>query len=775
MSFSTALQSLRLPVARSVATVHHHRTAVSATSASFSNRKSKITHRSLSSATTSSASQSSRPHAPHGRLDQRTAGPSRCFCTSHRLQKASELPLEELHYQRSLDSYRPAAHEFWQHGDTSQSLVPAAGRSCRTGHHSAVPARSIRDLISDDHHQSSLHNSSYNDFFTSSVRQNTEPDTADSPPPPTAGQDANLRLTYIDSLERPKLEAFENRVRLLIRSGERSLPALCAEIGVCRPEHREQLCCHIMSQCVKQSQDAHIVWDLYRSWTTTRLTDTADSQSTRSVLRRMQGNALYRCATYLQAAGLNRQAATIAADERLKPSQSRYLLERLIYDLKLPSAVNTMQQDFDRETAPFSVPTATIQISTASFAAADSRLTVRKMCDAMINLTADGVTFKRKTVNRMFKLLCLTRARSHVVRLLRVAQRRAQIDSQHLDLKTGARYDGGLRTAGGFSRLRPKTCRLPQVVSSKVMEESLRLLCTQDSSGARTAYEVLVALDASQRTPVMYDTLMTVYGNAPITRTGSTAIDASSISSSNASVGYTKVDEQLWREICTFDHIGGPTLHTMSARIICHARKRRMDLIKSDLNFVRTSKLGSIHDLNENAKLSIVRCCIETGSLLVGFRYASTLLSPAIAAGNERFQSKMIATLLRAAQHIHITLPSTLPTSVSKSSSSSPSRAQLLKRFLRHFSHLYRKMSVLQPDMQTLNLFIQLLDRHQAWIKPSTLWNMLRLIAAYFKQGDQRLINVLEAFVEAFERRDDMCSAQELRGLLSKLRQAQSG
>ena len=84
-------------------------------------------------------------------------------------------------------------------------------------------------------------------------------------------------------------------------------------------------------------------------------------------------------------------------------------------------------------------------------------------------------------------------------------------------------------------------------------------------------------------------------------------------------------------------------------------------------------------------------------------------------------------------------------------------------------------MSVLQPDMQTLNLFIQLLDRHQAWIKPSTLWNMLRLIAAYFKQGDQRLINVLEAFVEAFERRDDMCSAQELRGLLSKLRQAQSG
>ncbi len=207
------------------------------------------------------------------------------------------------------------------------------------------------------------------------------------------------------------------------------------------------------------------------------------------------------------------------------------------------------------------------------------------------------------------------------------------------------------------------------------MEEALRALCGQDQAGARTAYELLSALDVSQRTAAMYDALMTVYGNAP--STSSTAADPGTDERTPA---YRSVDEQLWLDICTLQHLGGPTVHTLSARIVCHARTRRLDLIKSDLDFLRQTHLGTLHDLTENARLAIVRCSIETGSLLTGFRYASLLLTPTLASADRRFQSQITTTLLRAAQHISIPPPTAL---------SLPRTA--IKRFLRHFSHLHRK------------------------------------------------------------------------------------
>lgn len=504
------------------------------------------------------------------------------------------------------------------------------------------------------------------------------------------------------------------------------MSALCAEFGDCSAQEREQICCHILTQCIKEAQNASVVWDLCHSWPTTQV-EVAEAGPTRSLLRRKQADTLFRCVTYLQAAGLTRQAAMMVGDVRLKPSQSRYLFERLIYEFKLPSTLNAKRRDSsDISTPPLSPPSWTVN----TFAAADARIAVREMCDAMISLMADGVCFKRKVVNRMLKLLCLTCARSRVVRLLRAAQRRAQIESVDADRNE-------LRAAGGFSRLRPDEVKLPQVISTKTMEEAIRVLCGQDSTGARTAYELLCALDVGQRTAVMYDALMTRYGNAP-------TIPASS--------GYRTVDEQLWREILD---MYGPTLHTISARIGCHARKRRLDLIKSDLEFVRSAKLGGVHDLTDNAKLNIVRCCIETGSLLAGFRYASTFI-----AASPHLGAKVVTTLLRAAQHIHIP-PTATP--------SSPSRAQLLKRFLRHFSHLHAKHPQLKTGLEELKLFIQLLETHQQWIETSTLWNMLRVVGGHFGKRDARLIGVLQAFSHVFDSRGEVDSAKELRALIVKL------
>lgn len=510
------------------------------------------------------------------------------------------------------------------------------------------------------------------------------------------------------------------------------MPALCTVFGQRTAHEQQQICCHILSQCINDAQPASIIWDLCRSWPSSAAQAEEEAGPARTMVRRMQGDTLFRCVTYLQAAGLTRQAAMMVGDVRLKASQSRFLLERLIYEFKLPSTLNAKRECSSDISTPPLVSTAT------SFAVADARVAVREMCDAMTSLLADGVSFKRRVVNRMLKLLCLTRARSRVVRLLRAAQRRAQIESLAIE----GRDSGELRTAGGFSRLRAEAAKPPQVISTKTMEEAIRVLCGQDSAGARTAYELLCALDMPHRTPAMYDALMTRYGNAaPILPSNS---------------GYATVDEQLWAEVLNLQ--GGPTLHTVSARIACHARRRRLNLVRADLAFIRSSNLGGVGDLTENAKLNVVRCCIETGALAAGFRYAGAFIASPSA--DAQFQSQVVTTLLRAAQHIHV---------ATSAGSTAPSRAQLLKRFLRHFSHLHARHPQLKTDVGELKLFINLLETHQQCIDTPALWNMLRIIGAHFGKSDTRLVGVLEAFTRVFEGRGEVESARELRALIRRL------
>lgn len=394
----------------------------------------------------------------------------------------------------------------------------------------------------------------------------------------------------------------------------------------------------------------------------------------------------------------------MVGDGRLKPSQSRFLLERLIYDVK-PGKEG------------------------------EGRLVVRELADAMMGLMADGVGFKRKVLNRMLKLCCLTGARSRVARLVRAAQRRAQLDLQSSTEAT--------RAAGGFSRLRPEETAKPEVASKKVVEECIRLLCAQEGGG-KAAYELLCALDPAQRTMGMYDALMVIYGNVSVDVKVETGGEG----------GWKSPDDQLWTDITTLPHLG-PSLHTFNARIICHARTRRLDLIKTDLAFIRSKNLGTIHDLSESARLAIVRGYVENGSLLAGFRMASLLLSH-----DTTISTKLLHTLLRAAQHIRLPTPG-------------PSRAQLLKRFLRHFSHLHKRHPELRADAGTLELFVRLLERNQSLIGSEVLWGMLRVVGRHFGQEDERLVGVLEAFQRVFEARGETASAEQLGGLVERLKRKQ--
>ncbi len=400
MSFSTALQSLRHTAARSVAYGQLSSIASSSRSKCVSGKATR------------------RPHAPHEHVVLGVAGPSRCFCASRRLTKASELPLEELRYETSLDSYphdQPSnSSDFWHHSDLARPHLQPSRQSQATQDHRKRSSPSIRALFDHDSDRHLSDSTSPADFFTSSKPRNESHIVAEINPPPAAAHQPTPSAApslYIDSLAPQQREALEKRIRLLIRSGERSMTALCAELGDVDVYAKEQICCRILSQCVKNSQDPRLVWDICRSWTTTQLSNDHDSGPTRTIVRRMQGDTLYKCVSYLQTAGLTRQAAMIIGDRRLRPSQSRYLLERLIFDVKLPTMSTAAQQssDFIDVTTTQSSQVAVIQRQTTSFAAADARLAVREICDAMISLMADGVSFKRKVVNRAFKLLCLTR------------------------------------------------------------------------------------------------------------------------------------------------------------------------------------------------------------------------------------------------------------------------------------------------------------------------------------------------------------------------------
>ncbi len=533
------------------------------------------------------------------------------------------------------------------------------------------------------------------------------------------------------------------------------MPALAAELGDLGAQDREQVCCHIMTFCIHQGLDPRRIWDLYFTWCPMPQANPAvPSGPMRGVLRRMQEDAVFRCCDYLTAARMTHQAAVVAGDTRLRPSQSRHLVEQLVLNFRISSSLvdrdraNPAADDHDAA-QPAAHPSLVIV----------TRPAVCAVTDAMMNLMVDGVAFKRKTLNRVFKLLCVTHAHDRVVRLVRAAQRREQID---LATKRAGKCQGDeLRAAGGFSRLRIEATPVPRVLSTMMVEECMWMLCAQNAKGANAAYEVLRTLDPEQRTADMYDALMTVYGNAPILTNSDAAADTVSIGRTQAddepdpSIHVcSMVDAELWRDINTLRHLGGPTLRTMSSRIICHARTRRLELIKSDLHFMHASGLGGLLDLSEAARLAVVRCHIKRGELLQAYRHASTLLATQ---PDEAMQERIVHTLLQAAQHVRV---------VSATGRSVPSRAGMLERFLRHFSRLHRRFPALHPSSESLRLFVQLLDSHSDWISTDTLWKMLRTTSASLGNDDARSAPVLEAFAAVFHNRGEVASAHELRALL---------
>ncbi|ETS60387.1 hypothetical protein PaG_05591 [Moesziomyces aphidis] len=756
MSLSSAFQTLRLQ-ARSVSSSPLSRSVCT---------QSKSATATGGGAVKAARAAPAQPHAPHQSVDLGVAGPSRCFCSSHGRNKASEVPLEELHFEAALDDYRheqlSATHAgYWQPAESAGAANRPYNTHAHTTRHShrgksPSSAPPIPPQLLASNVRNELQTLADNNFFTPATQRVAADHAAtlQLPDNNTASRPNTLTPpSYVDSLPTSKRDAFEARLRVLTHSGEFSMPALAAELGDLCAQDREQVCCHIMTFCIHQDLDARRIWDLYFTWSSMPQANPAvPSGPMRSVLRRMQEDAVFRCCDYITAARMTHQAAVVAGDARLRPSQSRHLVEQLVLNFRISSSLVNHDRAYtaaDDDAQPAARPALVLV----------TRPAVCAVTDVMVNLMVDGVAFKRKTLNRVFKLLCVTHAHDRLVRLVRAAQRRAQIDLAAK--RAGRRQADELRAAGGFSRLRTEATPLPQVLSTVVVEECMWLLCAQNAKAASTAYEVLCTLDPEQRTADMYDALMTVYGNAPILTNSDAATDTVSIGSTQAddksdpSVhACSMVDAELWHDINTVRHVAGPTLRTMSSRIICHARTRRLELIKSDLHFMRASGMGGLLDLSEAARLAVVRCHIKRGELLQGYRHASTLLATQ---PDEGMQERIVHTLLQAAQHVRV---------VSGTGRSVPSRAGMLERFLRHFSRLHRRFPALHPSSESLRLFVQLLDSHSDWISTDTLWKMLRTTSANLGDDDARSAPVLEAFAAVFHNRGEVASAQELRALV---------
>ncbi|PWY97919.1 hypothetical protein BCV70DRAFT_202408 [Testicularia cyperi] len=792
---------------------------------------------------------STQPHAPHGRSLLGVAGPSRCFCSSHSQHKVSDLPLDSFHHTIDHNTYDTTSTNgaaFWtsskMHGLETSATTTASPNPPTTHATSSVASSSdpICDTISRDRARtptfpsqraappasrpSRLDTANDDHFFTS-----ISPSTSVADPSQSATAQGKRRQIhhdplYVDLLSPEQKAAFLDHALTLIRSGERSLPVIARTMSTdLTADQEEQLACIVLLHCRKHDGSAALIWDLYEHWA-----QAVDAPyvpppgPARIPMRQLQAKTLYVCCMLLQSAGWLRQAAIVSGDPRLKASQSRSLLERIVFDLNLSepagrhsSQAKTTDCDiYEHNADPTTQPLRSFADHSSARHRNQQLLALRAVADTMSNLLADGIVFKTGSLQRTLKMLCAACCYGHALRLVRLAQRRAQLDL----LQDGGSNSGRLeaiRTAGGFSRMRAEPTETPPILPVKAMEQIVHLLCSQNAAGAKAAFELVQSLPASQRTRPMYDVLMRTFGHVSIKhpkravqqqlpeKEGSTKDNGNREESGQA--GYVSnaeiISHQLWNEQQSTSHLGPPSLHTISHRIHCHADNRRLDLIRRDLEYLRKSKLGNLHDLTTGARLAVVRCCIETGYLKLGFRFASKLIESADSDGG---RTAVLNAVLRAALRMRLDPPTDSPgkgadgpldtasdsesarlpdTSASASALTTtpspaiprqwnrrkpswPSRAQLLKRFLQHYSRLHRKFPELHPNMDSLNLFVQLLTRGQGWIETPALWSMLHVVSGHFPPGDERLVPVLQAFATVFANRNDSVSANETRRFL---------
>ncbi|EPQ30406.1 uncharacterized protein PFL1_01932 [Pseudozyma flocculosa PF-1] len=594
-------------------------------------------------------------HAPHGRASRSAAGPSRCFCQSHGPAKSSSSAAPALladAYDPSpydaRDAYFAAPSRYQQPslGDADEDLPTSAPMQLATSS-TSPPRRSPKA-----------------DFFTSAL---SEPAFIDRDQDEGKGmgkakgkgkaKEAERLPNWSDQLAPDIVNSYLDRARVLLRSGERSLPAIAKSFpssSECSRSQLKELQCLVLRDCMDREVDAGIVRDLYRSAAGDReFICTSDHGMQPSLSLNLQRSTVWLCFRYFVVAGLLRDAVWITSDPRLKRSQARFLIEQLLFGLEEPEVRARVELDpttaaIDSLVNPLPPSSSPPPLCTPE--QRDTRLALQELSESMRGWIDAGVQFKKPALQRATMLLCQARSYSHLLRLVRSLQQRVQRDMDAL------RQD--MRTAGGLVRLRAQDDSDPPIFlpESRVVR-IISSLCSQEGDGPRTAYEIFRMLPPVKRSRPMYHSLMERFGEVSILPAGIASSpsylaqawdgeDVEEVSSGSPPppLPYShqqparSEDRELWDDYCRATQLvdGDATAtaaaemaHMISSRMLSHALHDNLGLIREDLLYLHHAAGSSTTflDLTEPSQLAVLSCAIRHGDMSTGFRLARLLLS----------------------------------------------------------------------------------------------------------------------------------------------------
>ena len=541
-----------------------------------------------------------------------------------------------------------------------------------------------------------------NDFFTPSAPTSATRTAGKGKARSKPDDDEPL---WTETLPKAVLDATLARANTFLGSGERSLPALARAV---RPEASAEQVIELQWVILRRAIDAGmkgvVVDELYRSTTS----PSSDGLHLPSAVFTLQRNTLHRCFKLFLSERLESEAAAIASDGRLQPALARHMVSKLLFSLAEPEERARPQQTVTR-------------------AARDTRLALQKLSHVICALMAKGVEFKPAVIQRAALLLCHARAYGHLIRLVRSAQQQ--------------------RTRVRAPCEATETADPPSVPSTSVLERICLLLVRQGRGGGKAAADLLALLPITQRTAQMYDAVISHRAAVPVSLFAlERKPDGRLFAAQDATLPPPphSLDTQLWIELCTHEHLGGPTESTFSSRLLAHAAAKRVNFIREDLEFLVSQGMGAT---SEKSLLASIYALTRVSDLTSAFRTARFALSPLDAGSPAR--TRIYNSLLVGALGMRPV--------------SRESRALRLRRFIIRLRRLAHRHPFV-PDRDSLHLLIRALVEWDHFVDTDRLATMLASVASAGLHNAE----LLRTFAYAFERRGDQDTADKLQQLLER-------
>ncbi|PWN46965.1 hypothetical protein IE53DRAFT_390896 [Violaceomyces palustris] len=547
---------------------------------------------------------------------------------------------------------------------------------------------------------------------------------------------------WCHSLTEESISELLRKADRIIKSGERSLPQVVNLLDPSlSPRQGEEIQCLILDSMVAERRSPSDMEPLYLS--TLKPPSPFNPQGSVEEwgeLRKLQRSVLHRIFGFFVFHGRLIASARVLADPRIKVSQGKFLLGKLLNVLSTYPSLESKSKPFRSSHAKAKVE------EMPSWEEVIQSL--NELSRASVNLMERGAVFESAVLQRAMLLLAWAGQHDLVSYLAEAARDRMQEE----------RVDGQSLSANG-NQSNPRILETrPLIIPIKGTEKVMDLLCR--NGGESTAYRLLQMIPPARRTRNMYNSLMRRYGNARVTlKAGEGPVHFEPTSPDEEQPGLPRSrwrDAQLWNELCTLDHLGGPNLQTFTSRIAAHGAIRDSELIRQDLALIQKLNLAKPHQLGEETQLTIVKTLVSGGHLMSAYRHFVRVLN---AQPRRQVQGpkETASSAVRTARHqplsdgaktelMNLLLAGLLQDRGSKGKMvrdpdpsvrsndlrgprGTPSRSERVRRMVIKVRAMSSKHG-LRPDARTMALFIKALAQWDRFVSSDKLWEMMELLRA---------------------------------------------